>query len=103
MSVKELKKENFEERINSKTAIIDFSASWCHPCKLLNPAFESLSNEIKADFFKVDVDEEQELAQKFSILSVPTIVIIKNGKETSRLTGFQGKEWLKRKLIGEIK
>ena len=102
--VQALNNSNLNTINNSdKLAVIDFSAMWCNPCKQLEPVYEELSNEIEeADFYKVDIDAEQELAGKFNIISVPTIVLIKNGQELSRISGFQGKEFLKGKLLSNI-
>ena len=102
--VKELTNLEFFDAIKSRNSVVDFGADWCMPCKLLSPVFESLSKEIKeANFFKVDVDKEPELAEKFGVMSVPTIIILKNGKEVSRINGFSGKESLKAQILSKIK
>ena len=102
--VQALNNSNLDKITSSKKPVlIDFSATWCNPCKQLEPVYEELSSEIKeADFYKVDIDAEQELAGKFNIISVPTIVLIKNGQEISRISGFQGKEFLKSRLLSNI-
>ena len=87
-----------------KPAIIDFSADWCMPCRALAPIFDELSAEIKeANFFKVDIDTEEELANEFQIMSVPTILIVKNNVEVGRINGFSNKETLKSSLLSKIK
>src|SRR3989344_6405696 len=79
-----------------KLVIVDYSADWCAPCKVLEPVFKQLSQEItKAKFYKVDVEKESDLTKKFDIMSVPTIIIFKKGKEIVRINGFPGKEKLK--------
>ena len=89
--------EEFEaEVINSdKPVIIDFWAPWCGPCKMLGPVFEGLSNE-RDDFkfVKVDVDEAGELAAQFNIMSIPTLIIFKNGEIADQSMGAMGKEQL---------
>ena len=82
MTVHKLVKSNFKEAtINGKPSIIDFHAtSWCAPCRVLEPVFKQISDEIeKAQFYEVDVDKEPELAKQFSILSVPSILVLRNG------------------------
>lgn len=75
-------KENFEETINTdKPVLIDFYADWCGPCRMLAPVIEEISHE-RDDIVvgKVNVDEQPELAEKFDVVSIPTLVVLKNGK-----------------------
>lgn len=96
-------KDNFEsEVVNSNVPVlIDFWAAWCGPCKMIGPKIEELSAEVdgKAKICKVNVDEEMSLAQKFGIMSIPTIVILKDGKEVNRVVGVRDKSELK-SLLG---
>ena len=101
MAVQTLNKNNFKEKTKN-IAIIKFEASWCTPCKILAPIYEDISNEIKSPFFKIDVDQEQELAQQFSIMSVPAIIILKQGQEILRINGVMPKETLKNKILSKI-
>lgn len=80
--------------------VVDFFATWCGPCKMLSPVYNSLAEEMKekADFLKVDIDESIELAQKFSVTTVPTVIIFKDGKEMDRLVGFIPKNSLQNKI-----
>ena len=85
-----LNNENFEtEVLNSDLPVlVDFFATWCGPCQMLSPTIEEIAGE--ADGFevgKVDIDESPELAQKYGIMSVPTLLVIKDGKETARSVG----------------
>ena len=74
-------------------AIVDFYADWCGPCKLTSPIIDELSEEIKnMKFLKVDVDKNPELAQQYSIFSIPTFMIFKGGQVTSQFVGAMGKE-----------
>ena len=89
-----LEKENFNELITDK-AIVDFYATWCGPCKMLSPVFESVSEEIKdSKFIKVDVDKFEELCRNYKVMSVPTLILFENGKEVKRKIGFIPKEQL---------
>ncbi len=73
-------------RTSDKLVVMDFFATWCGPCKMLTPIFESLSKEMsdKVDFAKIDIDRSLELAQEYEIVSVPTMIIFKNGKEVQK-------------------
>lgn len=86
---------NFEaEVLNSdKTVLIDFWATWCGPCKMLAPTIEEIANEnpdIKV--VKIDVDQEGELAAQFGVMSIPTLIVMKNGKITNTSVGLRPKE-----------
>lgn len=88
-----LKNENFEEEIKTGDVLVDFFATWCGPCKMLSPILESIGNErgnIKV--VKVDVDEHQALAQRFGIMSVPTLLYYRNGNLIKQQSGFTSKE-----------
>ncbi len=78
--------------------IIDFWAPWCPPCKTMDPTIKELEGEFKGkvEFVKYNVDKEQEIAQKYGIMSIPTFVIEKGGKEIARTTGARSKEEFKR-------
>ena len=86
-------KTEFEEKVlkSAQPALVDFFASWCGPCKMLTPEVEALGTEYqgKALVVKVNVDDLPELASKYSVMSVPTLLILKNGQEVSRLVGFR--------------
>lgn len=88
--------ENYEELIEKgqRPAILDFGASWCGPCKAMDPTMVALAGEYgdRVNVSKLDVDEAPNLAQRFGILSVPTVVFFKNGKEVHRFSGVQSKE-----------
>jgi len=102
--VMELISKTFSQiNTEEKLVIVDYSADWCAPCKVLEPVFKQLSQEItKAKFYKVDVDKESDLTKKFDIMSVPTIIIFKKGKEIVRINGFPGKEKLKDVILSKI-
>lgn len=94
MSVLKITEKNFEsEVINSdKPVLIDFWASWCGPCRMMSPVVDELAAE-RADVkvCKVNVDEERGLASAFGIMSIPTLVVLKDGKVTASATGVQPK------------
>ena len=87
-------KENFEKDVlkNEKIVVVDFYATWCGPCKMLSPILEQVSEETdKAVIAKLDIDESLELAKEYNVMSVPTMVIFKDGKEVNRLIGLRQK------------
>lgn len=86
--------ESFKEVIGSEDKVlVDFFANWCHPCKRLEPALEDLSEEMNIK--KVDVDESPEIAEKFQVMGLPTLILFQDGEEVNRTTGFSGKSQLK--------
>lgn len=92
MSVLHLKESEFDEKIASApVAMVDFWATWCGPCKMLAPVIDKLGEQYsgKAVIAKVDVDENQGLAAKFGVMSIPTVIFFKNGKEIDRKVGVQ--------------
>lgn len=93
--VKKISQDEFEQT-KSGVAVVDFSAVWCGPCKMVAPVLEELSEELegKISFFNVDVDENQELAEKYGISSIPALLIMKDGEKQDMQIGFQPKEAL---------
>ena len=91
MSVSVLTKSSFEEEVykSDKPVLIDFWAQWCMPCRMLSPLVDQISEEYadKYKVCKVNVDEEPELAAKFYVTSIPTLVVIKNGELINRTVG----------------
>ena len=76
---------NFKELINERV-LVDFYANWCGPCKMLGPVLEAVSDEIKV--LKVNVDNNQELAREYGVMSIPCVVLFENGREVKRNIGF---------------
>lgn len=88
-------KENFEAEVlkSDKKVVLDFWATWCGPCKMIAPVLEELSAEREdIKIGKVDVDAEGELAVRFGVMSIPTLVFFENGEEINRVIGFHTKE-----------
>jgi len=97
----DLNGSNFDEAIKSnETILVDFWAVWCGPCRMQTPILEKLaqSGEIKAVIGKINTDDSPEIAQKFGISSIPTLILFKNGQETERFVGVQPESVLKAKL-----
>jgi len=95
MSVKIFNGENFnEEVINSEgTVIVDFYADWCGPCKMMSPIIDKISEEMQEiKVGKINVDNSQDLAMQYNVMSIPTIMIFKNGKVTQTFVGVTDKE-----------
>ncbi len=95
MAVTQLNQSDFQKKVldESGAVFVDFYATWCAPCKVTEPIVEELSGEFGAvKFFKVDVDQNPDLATKFSIFSIPTFMIFKGGKVVSQLVGARGRE-----------
>ena len=89
--------ENFDAEImkDGVTAIVDFYADWCGPCKMFAPVFEQLADETEGVVFaKINVDEAEILAIRFGVMSIPTVIAFKNGSETARNVGLAGKQKL---------
>ena len=101
----ELTKNNFEKEINGdKPVVVDFWASWCGPCKLMGPVFEKISGEISsAKFAKVNVEDNQDLAQDYSVRGIPCVLVFSKGKEIDRWTGFMPEEDFKKRVEEALK
>ncbi len=95
--VKKILDNNFEEVVKSDVAVVDFSAGWCGPCQMLAPVLDAVSEEMegKADFYNVDVDDNPELAAKYSIMNIPAVLVLKKGDKAGMQVGFVPKPNLK--------
>jgi thioredoxin 1 len=92
--------KSFQSIIQNGTVLVDFSAEWCGPCKMLAPILDQLAEEMKGSItiVKVDIDQEQNLASTFEITSVPTLILFKDGAETHRVVGVKDLKTLKNLL-----
>ena len=101
MAIVTVTKENFEKEVlqAEKPVMVDFWATWCGPCRMRSPIVDQLAEE-RADavFGKVNVDEQQELAAQFGIMSIPTVVVFKNGRVVRQTVGAQPKAALEKML-----
>ena len=76
----------------SDNAVVDFYADWCGPCKMFGPVFEEVSSEQKMNFVKLNVDNYSDIARQYGVMSIPTVILFKDGKEIKRNTGFMSKD-----------
>ncbi|MEW5996567.1 MAG: thioredoxin [Candidatus Micrarchaeota archaeon] len=102
MAVKELNAGNFDAEIGKGTTLVDFWAAWCGPCRMIAPVIEEMSGKMKGvKFGKVDITAENELASRFGVMSIPTLILFKDGEEVDRLIGAYPQEviekWIKEK------
>ena len=97
-----LNEDNFEQEVekSSRLVVVDFWAEWCGPCKMLGPIIDEIADENEGDavIAKLNVDEERNLARKFRVMSIPSILFFKDGKEVDRMVGVQSKEDLLSKI-----
>ena len=93
--VKVIENNNFDEVKASKLAVVDFSAVWCGPCKMLGPVLEEISEEMSdVEFFNADVDKNMDLAKEYRITNIPAVLVLKNGEVIDTQVGFVPKAQL---------
>lgn len=95
MSVVEIKENEFEEKIKNGKVLVDCYATWCGPCKMLSPIIDELSEEVDTcTFYKIDIDDAEEVSEKYNIVSIPTVLLFENGELKKQTVGFKSKEEL---------
>jgi len=102
MNVLNVTSENYESEVlkSEKTVLIDFYADWCGPCKMMSPVIDEIAEEMKETIKvgKINVDENQDLAMEYGVMSIPTIVVLKNGEVQKTFVGVTDKEEIKQAL-----
>ena len=95
MAVIHIKEDEFEEKVlkNDKPAFVDFYATWCGPCKMMAPILEEISEENPdVDFFVIDTEEAETVSAKYGVMSIPNMMLFKNGEVVDRVLGKQSKQ-----------
>ena len=102
MSVLSLNEKNFEEEVlkSEKPVLVDFWASWCGRCRMMSPVIDEIAEEMgeTVKVYKINIDEEKNLAVKYNVMSIPTFIVLKNGKEVGRTIGVQDKSEITKML-----
>jgi thioredoxin 1 len=100
MSLLKVNANEFENAVSKGTVLVDFYADWCGPCKMVAPIVEEIARENESiTVCKVNVDEDSALAVKYGIVSIPTLIVFKDGNEASRIVGFRPKD----AILAELK
>ena len=97
----EVNSSDFDKEISNGIVLVDFNASWCGPCRMLKPILESIVNETSYKILSVNVDDEEFIAEKYGITSIPCLIFFKDGKEVKRSIGLKSKEEILN-MLGEI-
>lgn len=100
--VHKIEQNNMQDALKAKVAVVDFSATWCGPCKMLAPVMEELSEEMagQVEFYNADTDENMDLALANKVTSIPALFLLRDGQIVDRMIGFQSKQALKNWIGG---
>ena len=100
MSVQKLNQNNFNNSIANGTALVDFYADWCGPCRMVSPIVDEIAEERRdITVGKVNVDDENAIAMKYGVMSIPTLIVFKDGKEKARIVGARPKAAILAELV----
>lgn len=102
MAVKQVNTQEFQESIAAGKVFADFFATWCMPCKMMSPILEEVSEKLEGEvtFVKIDVDECRDLAEKYGIMSIPTMIVFENGEAVKKLIGVHPAEEIEKAIKG---
>ena len=104
--ISKLDEASFQNEVieSAEPVLVDFTAVWCQPCKMLDPVVEELASdwEDSVKVFKLDVDEHPDVAMNYQIMGVPTLMLFKNGEAVERVTGYQPKDRIEKKFTPHI-
>lgn len=96
MAIVNVSDQTFKSEVESEgTVLVDFWAPWCGPCKMIAPVLEELDKELSLKIAKVNVDDNPESASRFGVMSIPTLIVFKDGQPVDKVVGFQSKDALK--------
>ena len=101
MAVEHISQSNFDEVVSgTEVVLVDFFATWCNPCKMLAPVLDQISESLPENrkIVKIDIDENMEAARKFGVMSIPTLILFKNGQSAQRLVGVRPEEEIRELL-----
>ncbi|HIU43181.1 MAG TPA: thioredoxin [Candidatus Ventrousia excrementavium] len=101
MAVEHISQSNFDEVVSgTEVVLVDFFATWCNPCKILAPVLDQISESLPENrkIVKIDIDENMEAARKFGVMSIPTLILFKNGQAAQRLVGVRPEEEIRELL-----
>lgn len=93
--VKQINAEEFKEVIKEGKTVVDLFATWCGPCKMLSPILDEISEEITTTkFYKIDVDDNEDIAREYNVMSIPTVLVFENGILINTIIGLKSREYL---------
>lgn len=102
--VKKISGDEFIKVKAARLAVVDFSATWCGPCKMLAPVLEEVSEKLAetAEFYNIDVDENAEIAEQFGVTNIPALVVLRNGEKVDMQVGFQPKTAIEKFIKDQV-
>ena len=93
--VKQINSDEFKEAIKEGKVVVDLFATWCGPCKMLSPILDEISDEITTTkFYKIDVDDNEDIAREYNVMSIPTVLVFENGNLINTIVGLKSREYL---------